>query len=45
MVIVFNYNESLCDISYMEPNVYIIHTQKQEDYISVNLLKKNTGRW
>ena len=35
-----NYNESLCDISYMEPNVYIIHTQKQEDYISVNLLKK-----
>ena len=37
---VINYNESLCDISYMEPNVYIIHTQKQEDYISVNLLKK-----
>ena len=35
-----NYNESLCDISYMKPNVYIIHTQKQEDYISVNLLKK-----
>jgi hypothetical protein len=42
---VINYNESLCDISYMEPNVYIIHTQKQENYISVNLLKKNTGRW
>jgi len=37
---VINYNESLCDISYMEPNVYIIHTQKQENYISVNLLKK-----
>ena len=35
------YNESLCDISYMDPNVYIIHTQKQEDYIHINLIKKN----
>ena len=37
---VINYNESLCDISYMEPNVYIIHTQKQEYYIYINLFKK-----
>ena len=35
-----DYNENVCDISYMESNVYIIHTQKQENYISVNLLKK-----
>ena len=36
-----DYNENVCDISYMESNVYIIHTQKQEDYIHINLIKKN----